>query len=115
MKDEREGHFSFILHPSSFIPHFHAMSTIAATCAGWLRRKLAWSNSRQSWKERLGGALLLGLACALAWFHGRLPVLAQAASWAALVLALAVLMRRGWVKLFGPVLLYDMIRTARRS
>ncbi|HEY1378016.1 MAG TPA: ABC transporter permease subunit [Gemmataceae bacterium] len=34
---------------------------------------------------------------------------------AGLVLALAVLARRGWVRLFGPVLLYEILRTARRA
>lgn len=33
---------------------------------------------------------------------------------AGLVLALALLARRGWVRLFGPVLLYEALRSARR-
>jgi ABC-type transport system involved in multi-copper enzyme maturation permease subunit len=33
----------------------------------------------------------------------------------AFVVLFAVAWRRGWVKLFGPVLFYDLVRTARRS
>jgi ABC-type transport system involved in multi-copper enzyme maturation permease subunit len=40
---------------------------------------------------------------------------AHLAMGAGLVLTLAVLARRGWVVLFGPVLLYEGIRSARRS
>src|SRR5262249_36819352 len=34
---------------------------------------------------------------------------------AGLVLALAYLARRGWLRLFGPVLLYEVLRNARRG
>src|SRR4051812_6538081 len=34
---------------------------------------------------------------------------------AGLVLALALLARRGWVRLFGPVLIYEGLRSARRT
>ena len=34
--------------------------------------------------------------------------------WALFAIGLAVCSRQGWLKLVGPVLLYDMIRTARR-
>jgi len=91
------------------------MSVLVETCAGWLRRNLAWSNSRQSWQERIGFVVLLGMAGGLWWLHARLSLVQQVLLWAVLVLALAILLRRGWVKLFGPVLFYDMVRTARRS
>jgi len=81
----------------------------------WLRQKLGWSNSRQSWEERLGAlALLTGGGCALAW-GGRLSAVQQVVVWGLLVLTAAVLLRRGWLKLFGPVLFYDMVRSARRG
>jgi ABC-type transport system involved in multi-copper enzyme maturation permease subunit len=35
--------------------------------------------------------------------------------WGLLLAALAVLLRRGWLKLFGPVLFYDLVRLARRG
>lgn len=91
-----------------------AMSLLQ-TWIAWLRRTLAWSNSRQSWEERFGLlALLLGGGLML-WFGPQLGLIQQVLLWAGLVLLVAGLLRRGWLKLFGPVLFYDMIRLARRS
>jgi ABC-type transport system involved in multi-copper enzyme maturation permease subunit len=81
----------------------------------WLRRHVGWSNSWQSWQERLGGLFLVAAAIALVWLAGRMTVAQLVVLWGLWVLSLAGLMRRGWLKLFGPVLFYDMIRTARRT
>jgi ABC-type transport system involved in multi-copper enzyme maturation permease subunit len=81
----------------------------------WLRQRIGWSNSRQSWLERLAGLALLGGA---GWALGRgdrLSATQHVVVWGLLLLAAAVLLRRGWLKLFGPVLFYDMIRSARRG
>src|ERR1700692_1790952 len=80
--------------------------------SGWRRR---WSNSRQSWEERLGVFALLAAAAATYWFSSRLPRSQQVVLWALLVAGLIVVLRRGWLKLFGPVLFYDLIRLARRD
>src|SRR5688572_31617 len=85
------------------------------TGLAWLRRNLAWSNSRQSWEERLGGLVLLIGATVLAWYGGRLALSHQVLLWSLLVVVLAVLLRRGWLKLFGPVLFYDLVRLSRRG
>ena len=79
--------------------------------AKWLR----WSNTPQAWQERLG--LLGGGAAALAlwWLADAAPLWLQVLSWAALALVLAFFSRRGWVKFFGPVLFYDLVRNARRT
>src|SRR5262245_56577537 len=83
----------------------------------WLasaRRNLTWSNSRQSWHERLGVLALLGGA-ALLWNYGsRLWFAQRVGLWGALLVAVALLLRRGWLRLFGPVLFYDLVRIARR-
>ena len=99
----------------------------------WMRRRLSWSTSAESWHERrinwtmllsavvLG--LLYGLRGAVVWTKAdvttiRFPhtpdwlLMTLGGLW--LVTAL-VLMRLGQLKLFGPVLFYDMIRSARRS
>jgi ABC-type transport system involved in multi-copper enzyme maturation permease subunit len=81
----------------------------------WLGRKIGWSNSPQSWAERLGGAVLLAGAAAAVLWGGGLSAVQQVFLWGLLVVAAAVLLRRGWLKLFGPVLFYDMIRSARRG
>lgn len=80
-----------------------------------LPRRLPWSNSRQAWAERGAGLLLLGAAGLLLVLGGGLRPATRVACWGLLVLAFAALLRRGWVRLFGPVLFYDLVRTARRS
>src|SRR5262245_53252595 len=90
------------------------MSALQASWS-WLRRNLAWSNSRQSWEERLGALILLGGVFSLWWFADRLDPI-QLVFFIVLLLGVAaLLLRRGWLQLFGPVLFYDMVRTARRS
>lgn len=84
-------------------------------CLQWLRITFSWSNSWQSWKERLGVGVVLLLAFALLWYRVRLTLAQQVVLWALLVVGLAAMMRRGWLKLFGPVLFYDMVRVARRG
>jgi ABC-type transport system involved in multi-copper enzyme maturation permease subunit len=88
----------------------------------WLRLTLRWSNSVHTWQERLGDlALLTGIlgACVigmLAWYDViDLPVWMILLVMAVMLAPAAALNRVGWLKLFGPVLYYDMIRQARRS
>src|SRR5262249_33397574 len=91
------------------------MWLLVNSCNQWLRTHLAWSNSWQSWKERFGTlALLVGAVALLRW-GSRLSVWQQSALWALLLAATALMLRRGWLKLFGPVLFYDLIRVGRRS
>ena len=85
------------------------------TCLGWMRRNLTWSNSRKAWQERIAIVLCLASAAAVWWYRDVLSLLQQAVLWALLSVALAVSLWRGWIKLFGPVLFYDMIRTGRRG
>ena len=82
---------------------------------GWWRRRLAWSNSRESWQERVGVAAVIGAAAAIWRLSDRLSFAQEALLWVLLAAALAILLRRGWLKLFGPVLFYDLVRTARRG
>jgi ABC-type transport system involved in multi-copper enzyme maturation permease subunit len=81
----------------------------------WLLRTLRWSNSRQAYLERGGALALLAGVGLLLWYGNHLSTTAQVAAVAALLLSAAVFLRRGWLKLFGPVLFYDMIRAARRG
>jgi ABC-type transport system involved in multi-copper enzyme maturation permease subunit len=82
---------------------------------GWLRRELSPEAFRRSRNERLAAALVLGAAILLLWRGGRLAVGQQAALWGALVLVTAFVSRAGWLKVFGPVLFYDLLRTARQG
>ena len=88
----------------------------------WLRLTLRWSNSVHTWQERLGdlalltgtlGAIVIGM---LAWHDVTDFPLWMVLSIMGVLLAPALVLNRvGWLKLFGPVLYYDMIRQARRS
>src|SRR5947209_7913391 len=91
------------------------MSPYLEATAGWLKRNLAWSNSRESWEERIGFAVILAAAVALFWIRSHLSASQEVVLWALLVVAMAVLLRRGWLRLLGPMLFYDLVRVARRS
>jgi ABC-type transport system involved in multi-copper enzyme maturation permease subunit len=82
-----------------------------------LRLTFRWSNSIQTWHERVGDLTLLvamlvatltSLVFALAWWQ----ILAV---WAFCLLLCVPLVLVGWLKVFGPVLYYDMIRQSRRT
>lgn len=89
--------------------------SLVQTSASWLRHTFAWSNSRQSWMERLGGLAVVGAGLAIWALASRLSLGALVVLWGLFILGAAVLLRRGWLKLFGPVLFYDMVRAARRG
>jgi ABC-type transport system involved in multi-copper enzyme maturation permease subunit len=80
-----------------------------------LRRRLAWSNSREAWTERAAGAALLAVVILLVWLGGSLAPSRRVLLWGLLLLAVAGLLRRGWVQLFGPVLFYELLRIGRRG
>jgi ABC-type transport system involved in multi-copper enzyme maturation permease subunit len=90
------------------------MSRVQISVA-WVKQRLGWSNSAESWIERAVGAAIVLSAVAL-WYAGsRLNLWQNVFLWAFLGITGAMLLRRGWLKLFGPVLFYDMLCTARRS
>src|SRR6266851_9603208 len=90
------------------------MSPYLEATAGWLKRNLAWSNSRESWEERIGFVPILAGAAALCWFRAQLSLSQELVLWAVLIVAMALLLRRGWLRLLGPMLFYDLVRVARR-
>lgn len=99
----------------------------------WLRRTFAWSTSAESWHERRVAWSMVTLATVigLLWGMRGVPLIGRAdgsvvrfphtPDWLLLtfggvwLVGLLILMRLGHIKLFGPVLFYDMIRSARRS
>ena len=85
------------------------MASTAQTSLAWLRRTLAWSNSREAWEERFAFVGLAIAAAGLVWFGGTLPGLVQVVLWGILLVLVALLLRRGWLHLFGPVLFYDLV------
>src|SRR5205807_126964 len=51
----------------------------------------------------------------LIWLGSQLAPAKQVVLWGLLVLALAALARRGWLRLFGPVFYYDLLRSVRKN
>lgn len=88
--------------------------TLSGRTFSWLPRVLRWSNSWQSWQERLALLALLLVSGLLVWFGSGLGLAQQLVLWSGLLLALAFVLRRGWVKLVGPVYFYDLICLSRR-
>lgn len=98
-----------------------------------LRRAIPWSTSAESWHERYVAWGLLAAALILAFFSlaGGVTIMSRAdgspvrvpslsvwlllSLWGVWLVVALLLMRFGEVKLFGPVLFYDMVRSARRS
>jgi ABC-type transport system involved in multi-copper enzyme maturation permease subunit len=78
-----------------------------AASAAWLRRY-----SRQDYLHCLALATVTGVAIWLAVIGSGGLRLAIGAGF---LLTLAVLLRRGWVKLSGPVALHELVRSTRRS
>lgn len=79
------------------------------------RRHVPWPASGQAWLE---GAVLLALAAGagvLTWLGSGLALVWQLALWGLLLGGIAVVLRRGWLVLFGPVLSFDLVREARKG
>src|SRR5438105_758319 len=89
--------------------------SLVLSCASWFRHTFAWSNSRQSWIERGCAVGLVVAGFATAWLSPHFSLATLAILWGLLILGAAILSRRGWLKIFGPVLFYDMVRAARRG
>jgi ABC-type transport system involved in multi-copper enzyme maturation permease subunit len=90
--------------------------SLVSSATRWWEHNVAWSNSPLAWRDRLVAVAFGLLAAALVYLSVlHLPLWLALVLWAGYAVALAVGSRQGWLKLFGPVLFYDMIRTARRN
>jgi ABC-type transport system involved in multi-copper enzyme maturation permease subunit len=69
----------------------------------------------RQWVELASLAALVGAGAALLCYRDAVAPGLQIGGWSVLALALAYLLRRGWLRLFGPVLFYDLVRHARRT
>lgn len=79
-----------------------------------LWQTLGWSNSWESWRERIFGFSFMTVALLLVYLTAaHLGFWTATTCWLVYACVLGFASLQGWVKLFGPVLLYDMIRTAR--
>jgi ABC-type transport system involved in multi-copper enzyme maturation permease subunit len=80
-----------------------------------LRRSIPWSNTPRAWIERLSFVGMIAAAAALVVYAGDWPPWASILASACLLVVAAVFFRRGWLKAFGPILWYDLVRTSRRA
>ncbi|HBI45901.1 MAG TPA: hypothetical protein DDY78_24055 [Planctomycetales bacterium] len=80
-----------------------------------LRRSIPWSNTPRAWIERLSFVGMIAAAAVLVVYAGDWPPWASILASACLLVVAAVLFRRGWLKAFGPILWYDLVRTSRRA
>ncbi len=84
--------------------------------ASWLQRRLSWLGGLSAWPDRLVAlAFVLVAAGLIVLGQTWLAVWQSMLAWGVYGAMLVVFTRQGWVKLFGPVLFYDMVRTARRT
>jgi ABC-type transport system involved in multi-copper enzyme maturation permease subunit len=91
------------------------MSDFFRACRTGLGNLLSPSGREHFGLERLAGILLLlSVVGGILFFH-RLPASQQVVLWGLVILIAAILLRRGWLKLFGPVLFFELVRTARRT
>jgi ABC-type transport system involved in multi-copper enzyme maturation permease subunit len=68
-----------------------------------------------AWQEFLGFAGLFTGGGLLVVYSDQLTLPRQIVLWSLLLVTFAILLRHGWVRLFGPLFLFDLIRTTRRS
>lgn len=80
----------------------------------WRRRPFS-AHLSGSWGEYLNAALIFACALWLWLGQARMALPLQLALWLGVLVAVAVLVRARWAQLFGPVFLYDLIRTTRRG
>jgi ABC-type Na+ efflux pump permease subunit len=80
-----------------------------------LAKHWGWSNSAQAWQERAGLLLVvLGVFAAYSSFD-RVGLAAFSLLASVWVMALLLFLRRGWLSLLGPLFMFDLLRTTRRS
>jgi ABC-type transport system involved in multi-copper enzyme maturation permease subunit len=93
------------------------MASADATWNDWLRTKVRTVTDHptgQAVCEAVAAVLLLGEAAALLWWHAALAIPVQILLWAQLLATAAALRWAGLFTLFGPVLVFDLVRAARR-
>src|SRR4051812_10802231 len=70
---------------------------------------------RTHWRVPLGLGILAGGGTLLIQSGDQFDVVEQAAAWVVLVVAVVLLLRQALEIFVGPVLIFDAVRTARRS
>src|SRR6266542_1982483 len=83
---------------------------------GWINRIWTWLGHRSAWPERIVNLTLLLILGILVLLTLRTLTFWQSILvWTIFLAALGICSQQGWLKLLGPVLFYDMLRTSRRN
>ncbi|HEY1861991.1 MAG TPA: ABC transporter permease, partial [Gemmataceae bacterium] len=94
---------------------------MASSDASWNARLqsaieyLKTNSTAQAACEGVAAVLLVGEAAAVLWWHASLAGPVQVLLWAQIVATAACLRWAGLFPLFGPVLIYDLVRTSRSN
>jgi len=80
-----------------------------------LRRNIAWIADAIAFFWWVLPVLAVAAAVVLVLLRRLVPLSWQLIGWLVLVFLLALVLRRQWYLLFGPVFFYDLVRTARRN
>lgn len=91
----------------------HTMPFLLTAVLSWLRRR--WPRTGLNRQEGLGLGLLAVGGVLLAWFGTPSASGPSLVLGSLFVLLLAVLFRRAWLTLLGPLVAHEIIRTTRRS
>jgi len=91
------------------------MASGVTTVVNWVQRTVPWSNTPRAWIERMALAGLLLATGALILCRELLSLWQNVVAWGVLLVLFGVLLRQGWIFVFGPVLFYDLKRSARRT
>lgn len=108
-----------ILSPSAWVMVAQILSlpihALVSTAAYVRYLRTTWRQGFFVWLAQLG--IVVAVATVIGVLAGilHLPMRYQVVVYAAMILILAVLLRQGWLTLFGPVLFYDLVRIARRG
>src|ERR1700712_840492 len=90
--------------------------SLIKTGVSWFKQSFTWSNTWISWQERLiAAAFMFGAVVLFYLTITRLDLWQALLAWFVYTVVLTIGSMQGWLKLLGPVLFYDMIRTARLS
>src|SRR5579862_1726469 len=90
------------------------MASAVISVVSWFQRTVPWSNSSRAWLERLAFATLVTATTALVVFTSDMPLWSVVVAWGVLLVLFGLLLRQGWVFIFGPILFYDLVRSSRR-
>src|SRR5580698_7142258 len=90
------------------------MPTNSSVASSWLERTTGWSNSRKAWLSRSAVAWLLVTAIVAFAFSSRSNWTVHFLVPGVCLVCLAIFLRHELLKLFGPVLFYELIRLTRK-